>query len=238
VPGKNDLKYNIPIAVVQYLATASASDSRNSSNCTRLNLIFSHSTRPDLLSATHPSDHNAVRFIPQTQRARVINLALYASMARKKSKATLKSPKKPVNRPPQGPGSSPPGNPSSARLQRSRSTFTHDATPFLVPIPTYYAPGVVIGAADCVADGHSLQPAGGCCSVCLYFIHEMFFSNLFLSVSVEVLPEVDVDQDRRVDAPEELGPEVVTVAEVGQRVVVVVDRTVVVEEAEEEAEDV
>jgi hypothetical protein len=44
---------------------------------------------------------------------------------------------------------------------------------------------------------------------------------------VEVLPEVDVDQDRRVDAPEELGLEVVITAEVGQRVVVV-DRTVVV----------
>jgi hypothetical protein len=71
----------------------------------------------------------------------------------------------------------------------------------------------VIGAADCVADGHSLQPAGGCGSVCLYFIHKVYF---FLSVPVEVLPEVDVDQDRRVDTPEELCPEV------GQRVVVVV----------------
>jgi hypothetical protein len=56
------------------------------------------------------------------------------------------------------------------------------------------------------------------------------FSNLFLSASVEVLPEVDVDQDRRVDAPEELGPEV------GQRVVVV-DQTVVVVVAVEEAEE-
>jgi hypothetical protein len=70
-------------------------------------LPFDH---PELLSATHPSDHNAVHFIPQTQRARVINLALYARMAMKKRKAALKSPKKPVNCPPQGPGSSPPGN--------------------------------------------------------------------------------------------------------------------------------
>ena len=53
------------------------------------------------------------------------------------------------------------------------------------------------------------------------------FSNLFLSVSVEVLPEVDVDQDRRVDALEESGLEVVITVEVGQHVVVV-DRTVVV----------
>ena len=56
-----------------------------------------------------------------------------------------------MNRLPQGPASSPPGNRSSAHLQRS--TFTHDATPFLVPIPAYHAPGVVIGAADCVAGG-------------------------------------------------------------------------------------
>ena len=131
--------------------------------------------RPDLLLATHPSDHNAVRFIPQTQRARVITLALYARMGLKKRKAALKSPKKPVNR---GPGSSPPGNPSSARSQRF--TFTYDATPFLVPIPTYYAPGVVIGAADCVADGHSLQPAGGCGSVCPYFIHKVYFFKFIL----------------------------------------------------------
>ena len=44
VLGKNDSKYNIPTAAVQYPATALASDSRNSSKRTRLYLISSHST--------------------------------------------------------------------------------------------------------------------------------------------------------------------------------------------------
>ena len=49
--------------------------------------------RPGLLLAMHPSDHNAVRFTPrQTQRARVINLALYARMVIKKRKTALKIP--------------------------------------------------------------------------------------------------------------------------------------------------
>ena len=62
------------------------------------------------------------------------------------------------------------------------------------------------------------------------------FSNLFFSVSVEVLPEVDVDQDRPVDALEESGLEVVITVVVGQHVVEE-DRTVVVVVAVEEAEE-
>jgi hypothetical protein len=125
------------------------------------------------LSAAHPSDHNAARFIPPPRRAGLINLSRYITMAFKKRKEASNSSKKPVKLPPQGPGSSPPGHSSSAHLQRS--TFTHDTTPFLVPIPTSFAPGAVIGAAVCVADGHALQPAGGCDSVSLYFIHEVYF---------------------------------------------------------------
>jgi hypothetical protein len=82
--------------------------------------------RPDLLSATNPSGHNAVRFTPQTQRARVINLVLYVRMAMKKRKAVLNCPKNPVNRPIQVSGSPHPGNSSSTHLQRS--TFMHDTT--------------------------------------------------------------------------------------------------------------
>ena len=58
--------------------------------------------------------------------------------------------------------------------------IAHDTTPFLVLILTYCTPTVVIGVADCVADAYSLQPVGGCSSVCLYFIHEVYFSLRFV----------------------------------------------------------
>ena len=96
VPGKNNPKYNIPTATVQYLEIVSASDSRNSSKLYSPRPQLLPFDRQDLLSATHPNDHNAARFIPQTHRARGINLALYAKTAVKKSKAALKSPNKSV----------------------------------------------------------------------------------------------------------------------------------------------
>jgi hypothetical protein len=102
----------------------------------------------------------------------------------------------------------------------------HDTTPFLVPILTYYAPGVIV--LQMVIPCSRLEVAA--VYVFISFVR-CIFPNLFPSVPMEVLPEeMDVSQDRRVDIPEELDAEVEIAAGVGQRVVVVAEEAESVEE--------
>ena len=91
---------------------------------------------PVCLSATHPSEHNAVHFIPRNLQGHILNSKRYAQLAQKKRKAALRHMEK-VGK-----------DSSSACLQRSTCV-----PPFLVPVPTYYG-GVTIG--DCVADSRAV----------------------------------------------------------------------------------
>ena len=50
--------------------------------------------RPDLLSATHPSDHNAVRFMAPTERNHKLMTTKYENLAKKKVKEKEESEKK------------------------------------------------------------------------------------------------------------------------------------------------
>ena len=49
--------------------------------------------RSDLLSATHPSDHNAVQFVAANERAHKVAVRRYESMIKKKEKAAKKAEK-------------------------------------------------------------------------------------------------------------------------------------------------
>ena len=111
--------------------------------------------RPDLLSATHPSDHNAVRFAAKTERMHKLTTAKYENLARKqqrrKAKAVLKEASN--GRPP---------------TYSSRSRDRDNA--FLVPVPIYFGAGLLVpvgaGVGGCVAaDGGFANQVGGCSSV-------------------------------------------------------------------------
>lgn len=130
--------------------------------------------RPDLLSATHPSDHNAVRFVAQNERAHRITTLRYENLAKKKQKEREKAAKKEAKALSRGVdgrlGSEVNGvsyiqrrdQPAGAQNRSSASRYAHDATPFLVPVPIFFGGGLPIGVAACVAAGGlTASSAGG-----------------------------------------------------------------------------
>ncbi|KAF8967533.1 hypothetical protein BDZ97DRAFT_1916819 [Flammula alnicola] len=127
------------------------------------------SDRPDLLSATHPSDHNAVRFIAENARAHRLNTLRYAQLSLDKTRAAEKAAKKTAKQEAKGYPGTAHSRLHAARCSRSgnRPAFqpsrdhTYD-TPFLVPVPLYYSTGPPLG---CVAVGGSaVNPVAGCSS--------------------------------------------------------------------------
>ncbi|KDR74375.1 hypothetical protein GALMADRAFT_280353 [Galerina marginata CBS 339.88] len=145
--------------------------------------------RPDLLSATHPSDHNAVRFVAATERAHKITTQRYENLARKKQKEQEKAAKKAAKLDVESAKTRRYSNASSSsttngekskheeadydayhnhdgRLNRSSSSrnTSHDMA-FLVPVPIFFGTGLAFGAGaglGCVGTGGFVSPVGGC----------------------------------------------------------------------------
>lgn len=147
--------------------------------------------RPDLLSATHPSDHNAVHFQSKSKVAHKLATRKYESLARKREhdmqKAAEKAAKQAAKdnsgkvdrkRPVYLSTLDPPHLQTSPRNRNSRDQNSNERSlygygyggygygfgypfPFLVPVPLFYDGG--IGLGGCVATGGSvIDPAGPC----------------------------------------------------------------------------
>jgi len=146
--------------------------------------------RPDLLSATHPSDHNAVRFMVQTERTHKLMTAKYENLAKKKAKESEKAAKKAAKAAMEAKarGSSIRSNggghqhayyedgvydPYYAQVvgpdgRSSRSSYAHNAA-FLLPVPIFFGVGMYAyggGLGGCVSPGAGIVDSrGGCGSV-------------------------------------------------------------------------
>jgi hypothetical protein len=144
--------------------------------------------RPDLLSATHPSDHNAVRFMAQTERSHKLMTMKYEDLAKKKAKEKEKAAKKAkkATMEAKARGSTIPA--SGAGYQhgyygdgvydpyyaqgvvgpdgrRSRSSYAHNAA-FLLPVPIFFGAamyGYGGGLGGCVAAGGGMVDSRGGC---------------------------------------------------------------------------
>ncbi|CAA7259398.1 unnamed protein product [Cyclocybe aegerita] len=130
--------------------------------------------RPDLLSATHPSDHNAVRFTAKSETMHRNMSARYESLRRKKEKEARSAAKKALkqegqvaptlNAPhlPRVPGGNTNGT-SNAKDKRNDNFYWYGAA-FLVPVPIFFAAGAVGG---CIAAGGThVTGTGGCGGGC------------------------------------------------------------------------
>jgi hypothetical protein len=146
--------------------------------------------RPDLLSATHPSDHNAVHFQSTNKQAHNVAMRKYENLARKRDHDMQKTAAKAVKqaakdnsgkvdrkRPVYLSTLHPPHLQTSPRIRTSReqifginatrSPYGYDGGygygygyPFLVPVPIFFGGGVGLG---CVAAGGSvIDPVGAC----------------------------------------------------------------------------
>lgn len=128
--------------------------------------------RPDFLSATHPSDHNAVRFQPSSESAHKKATKRYEQLAKKKLKEREKAIKKATKDGKlQGAVVLPPHLQQERRAQDARNAYMYD-TAFLVPVPLYYYGAAFIGGGiigggigGCVAGGGFANNAGGCATV-------------------------------------------------------------------------
>jgi len=145
--------------------------------------------RPDLLSATHPSDHNAVRFMAQTERSHKLMATKYENLARKKTKEREKAAKKAAKAAMEAKACGSTIRANGAGHQhgyyedgiydpyyaqgvdpdgrRSRSSYAHSAA-FLLPVPIYFGAGMYAygGCLGCVsAGGAMVDSRGGCGSV-------------------------------------------------------------------------
>jgi len=137
--------------------------------------------RPDLLSATHPSDHKAVRFMAQTERSHALITTRYENLAKKKAKKREKAAKKAAMEA-KARGSTIPANGTGYQHgyyedgvydsyyaqgvgpdgRRSRSSYAHNAA-FLFAVGMYAYGG---GLGGCVsASGAMVDSRGGCGSV-------------------------------------------------------------------------
>ena len=143
--------------------------------------------RPDLLSATHPSDHNAVHFQSQSKHAHKIAMRKYESLARKREhdiqKAAEKAAKRAAKdnsgkvdkrRPVYLSTLDPPHLQTSPQIRTSRDQTNARSPygygyggygygygygfPFLVPVPIFFGEG--IGLGGCVAGNGSLINSG------------------------------------------------------------------------------
>ncbi|KIM34780.1 hypothetical protein M413DRAFT_14913 [Hebeloma cylindrosporum] len=142
--------------------------------------------RPDLLSATHPSDHNAVRFMAQTERAHKLMTMKYESLAKKKVKERQKAAKKAAKAAMEAKARGSAIRSSGAGHQhgyyadgfydpyyaqsvgpdgrRSRSSYAHTAV-FLLPVPIFFGAGMYaygggVGGVALVAAAQEAVVAG------------------------------------------------------------------------------
>ncbi|KAF8185116.1 hypothetical protein BJ912DRAFT_1060663 [Pholiota molesta] len=118
---------------------------------------------PDLLSATHPSDHNAVRFQSANSRAHARATKRYEQLARTKErerhKAAEKARKKAAKAGAAGAAAHEHGE---RRRLDSRDIYNHQSA-FLTPIPLYYGPSYD-RYGGCVGGGTMVSYRGGCSS--------------------------------------------------------------------------
>jgi len=141
--------------------------------------------RPDLLSATHPSDHNAVRFMAPTERSHKLMTMKYEDLAKKKAKEKEKASKKAAKEA-KARGSTIPENGGGYQHgyygdgvydpyyaqgvvgpdgRRSRSSYAHNAA-FLLPVPIFFGVGLYAyggGFGGCVAAGGAMVDSRGGC---------------------------------------------------------------------------
>ncbi|KAH9483132.1 Glycine-rich domain-containing protein 1 [Psilocybe cubensis] len=113
-------------------------------------------TRLDVLAATHPSDHNTVRFIAKNKREHKVALRKYESLKKKKEKEhKLQSVKNESS-------DIPTANRRDEKAisddsvdgeSKFRNYAAHDMIPFLVPVPMFYFGGELPSGEACVATG-------------------------------------------------------------------------------------
>ena len=152
--------------------------------------------RPDLLSATHPSDHNAVRFMGQTERAHDLMTTKYENLARKKARKKEKAAKKAAKASMEAKarGSTIRSNGGGHQLayyedgvydpyytqavgpdgRRSRSSYAHSAA-FLLPVPIFFGVGMYAYGGCVSAGGLMVDSRGGCGGVRYFISHILPF---------------------------------------------------------------
>ena len=118
--------------------------------------------RPDLLSATHPSDHNAVRFKQASSVSHKLMDARYANLKKQKDKEAKKAAKKAAKLEAEG-RLHPPHTYSDGKVVDSRGRFSYTYSPYmygaplLLPVPMYYGGGV----GGCVSSCGTHVNSGG-----------------------------------------------------------------------------
>ncbi|KIJ93443.1 hypothetical protein K443DRAFT_135047 [Laccaria amethystina LaAM-08-1] len=162
--------------------------------------------RPDLLAATHASDHNAVHFKPKNKRAHMIAVSRYSRATQKRQKALAKASKAAQKAAKNGRG-----------LPGYRATVPSHAGAFLIPVPLYFGGYGGAGLGGCVATGVIVACGGGITDVC-YMLFRGYVTNLYTTTIREtVLVRVPLG----VEGVEEVGAEVgageVDLGEVGAR---------------------
>jgi hypothetical protein len=123
--------------------------------------------RPDLLSATHPSDHNAVLFLPSNEQAHKRMAKRYEKLKQEKEKQAQKVAKQALKLEAEGRGGGlhhPHAYSLSRRGYDDRNMSPYFYGAFLLAVPMYF---VVGGLSGCVAtDGHIYSSPGGCGGGC------------------------------------------------------------------------
>ena len=130
--------------------------------------------RPDLLSSTHPSDHNTVHFQSSKPADEKITITQYKNLARRKEREAKRTAQKAVKKAAKTqsnvslPALLPPHTPRLA-LQTSgtvsgRPMYEYEAA-FLIPVPLFFdaSLGLGVGPEGCVApDTYVIGPNGSC----------------------------------------------------------------------------
>ena len=159
--------------------------------------------RPDLLSATHPSDHNAVRFMAQTAHAHSLMTTKYENLAKKKARKKEKAAKKAAaSMEAKARGSTIRSNGGGHQLayyedgvydpnytqavgpdgKRSRSSYAHSAA-FLLPVPLFFGVGLYAYGGCVSAGGLMVDSRGGCGGVRYFLLFSLSFIASLTSVS-------------------------------------------------------
>jgi hypothetical protein len=158
--------------------------------------------RPDLLAATHASDHNAVHFKPKNKRAHMIAVSRYSRATQKRQKALAKASKAAQKAAKKGRG-----------LPGYRATVPSHTGAFLIPVPLYFGGYGGAGLGGCVATGVIVACGGGITDVC-YMLFRGYVTNLYTTTIRETaLVRVPLG----VEGVEEVGAGEVDLGEVGAR---------------------
>ena len=132
--------------------------------------------RPDLLSATHPSDHDAVHFQSKSNYAHKLALREYESLARKREHDVQKAAEKAEKQAAKDNRGKvdknylstldPPHLQTSFQIRTSRNQSLETKVwlpydyPFLVPVPMFLG-----GGGNCVVKSGSLIDSSGACGI-------------------------------------------------------------------------